>query len=74
MGLYQTIENLESMVWLPEIERSTLADPKDIQVFNRYHNQLLCRSTGEITIESVLGEEGESELFRVTTINIREVE
>jgi hypothetical protein len=74
MGLYQTIENLESMVWLPEIERSTLADPKDIQVFNRYHNHLLCRSTGEITIESVLGEEGESELFRVTTINIREVE
>jgi len=46
----------------------------DIQVFTRFHDHSLVRTTGELTIESVIGEESQDEMFRVANINLQEIE
>ena len=60
------------MVYLPAIKKSTGSD--DTQLFNRYHEHSLVRTEGEVTMESVLGEESVDEMFRVATVNFTEVE
>ena len=72
MGLIRYLANQTPIVYLPSLKKSTGSD--DTQVFNRYHDQMLCRTTGDITIESVLGEEQKDELFRVATMNLEELE
>ena len=72
MGMVRYLANQTPIVYLPSIKKSSGAD--DTQVFNRYHDQLLCRTTGELTIDSVLGEEQADELFRVATMNLEELE
>ena len=68
MGLYQQLANKDPLVYLPSIKLS------DTQVINRYHDHILARSTGAVTIESVLGDESIDEVFRVATVNLVEIE
>jgi hypothetical protein len=72
LGLCQYLSNQIPVVYLPEIKKSTGSN--DTQIFNRYHNHSFVRTTGETTMESVLGEEGVDEMFRVATITLQEIE
>ena len=72
LGLVKYLAGETPIVYLPQIKKSTGSN--DFQVFNRYHNHLLGRTVGAVTLESVLGEELEDEMFRVATINIEEIE
>lgn len=73
MGLFQYLSNQVPIVYLPSIRKST--NPvTDIQVFTRFHDHSLVRTTGELTIESVIGEESQDEMFRVANINLQEIE
>jgi hypothetical protein len=54
------------------MEKST--GSKDIQLFNGYHDHSLVRPEGNVTMESVLGEEGVDEMFRLASITFVEVE
>lgn len=69
MGLYQAVYNAEPLVYLPSVKKGL-----DAQILNRYHDHILARTTGQVSIESVLGEESQTEMFRIATINIIEVE
>lgn len=69
MGLYQAVYNAQPLVYLPAVKKS-----QDTQILNRYHDHILARTTGQISIESVIGEEAKTEMFRIATINIIEVE
>ena len=72
LGLCRYLANQTPVVYLPAIKRSVGAD--DIQLFNRYHEHSLVRTEGEVTMESVLGEELVDEMFRVATVTFTEVE
>ena len=72
LGLCRYLANRTPVVYLPSIQKSTGA--QDIQLFNRYHTHSLVRPTGDVTMESVLGEEMENEMFRVATVTFSEVE
>ena len=67
-GLYRYLQNRKPLVYIPVIKQV------DDQLLNRYYDHLLARTTGSITIESVLGNELDNELFRVATINLEEIE
>ena len=69
LGIWDYLGNQYPAVYLPAIAKGT-----DNQIFNRYHEHALIRPTGAITIESVLGEEQQDEMFRVATITLIEVE
>lgn len=69
MGIWDYLGNQYPAVYLPSIAKGT-----DNQIFNRYNEHALIRPTGAITIESVIGEEQEDEMFRVATITLIEVE
>lgn len=73
MGLFQYLSNQVPIVYLPAITKST-STATDIQLFNRFHDHSLVRTTGELTIESVIGEESQDEMFRVANINLQEIE
>lgn len=73
LGLCRYLANQTPVVYLPEIHKSTKV-AEDIQVYNRLHNHCLVRTTGEVSMESVLGEEGVDEMFRVATVNMMEIE
>ena len=73
MGLFQYLSNQVPIVYLPSISKSTNS-VTDIQVFTRFHDHSLVRTTGELTIESVIGEESQDEMFRVANINLQEIE
>ena len=68
-GIVRYLQNRLPIVYLPLIKKGT-----DEQLQNRLYDHLLCRTTGAISIESVLGEELENELFRVSTMNLEEIE
>jgi hypothetical protein len=68
-GIVRYLQNRLPLVYLPLIKKGT-----DEQLQNRLYDHLLCRTTGAISIESVLGEELEDELFRVSTMNLEEIE
>ena len=72
LGLCRYLANQTPVVYLPAIKKSTGSD--DTQLFNRYHEHSLVRTEGEVTMESVLGEESVDEMFRVATVNFTEVE
>jgi hypothetical protein len=69
MGIWDYLGNQYPAVYLPSIAKGT-----DNQIFNRYQEHALIRPTGAITIESVIGEEQEDEMFRVATITLMEIE
>ena len=68
-GIVRYLQNRQPIVYLPLLKKGT-----DEQLQNRLYDHLLCRTTGAISIESVLGEELENELFRVSTMNLEEIE
>jgi len=65
------LSNREPLVYLPSIEKN----PTNDQILlTARDSHMLCRTTGEITVESVLGEERLNEMFRVSTVNLEEIE
>ena len=72
LGMCRYLANQTPVVYLPAIKKST--GSKDIQLFNRYHDHSLVRPEGDVTMESVLGEEGVDEMFRVASITLVEIE
>ena len=69
MGIWDYLGNQYPAVYLPSITKGV-----DNQVFNRTYEHALVRPVGAITIESVLGEEQENEMFRVASITLQEIE
>ena len=72
LGLCRYLANQTPVVYLPVIKKSTGSN--DSQLLNRYHEHSLVRTEGDVTMESVLGEESLDEMFRVATVNFTEVE
>ena len=72
LGMCRYLANRTPVVYLPSMKKSTGSN--DIQVFNRYHDHSLVRPEGEVTMESVLGDEGVDEMFRLANITLIEVE
>jgi hypothetical protein len=74
MGLIQYVKSSQNaIVYLPNIA----INPSDEVVLNRYHNQILTTIGTEIQIDHVVGDElldgGRGEVFRVSTVLLREV-
>jgi len=69
MGIWDYLGNQYPAVYLPVLKKG-----QDTQILNRYHEHAYIRPTGALTIESVLGEEQQDELFRVATITLMEIE
>jgi len=70
-GIFRYLNNREPLVYLPSIEKN----PTNDQILlTARDSHMLCRTTGEITVESVLGEERLNEMFRVSTVNLEEIE
>ena len=72
LQLKQYLQDLQPLVYIPRIKRATTAG-LDVQVFNRQPQHALCLLSNEIQIDSVLGDEGVDEIFRVATIVLDEV-
>ena len=72
MGIAQYLSEQKPLVYLPAIPKDTANN--GVYQFNRYHNQALVRTAGAVTMESVLGEEEQDEMFRLSTVNMVEVE
>jgi len=72
LGMCRYLANRIPVVYLPSMKKST--GDNDIQLFNRYHEHSLVRPTGDVSMESVLGEELDNEMFRVATVTFDEVE
>ena len=75
-GLIDYLEGaVNPVVYLPSIPRSG-GSGTDVQIINRYHDQILCTIDPETSIDNVLGDENLSiggELFRVATLNMTEI-
>ena len=74
MGLIQYVKSSQNaIVYLPNIA----INPSDEVVLNRYHNQILTTIGTEVQIDHVVGDElldgGRGEVFRVSTVLLREV-
>ena len=72
LGIAQYLSEQKPLVYLPSLTKQTGEDA--FELFNRYHNQALVRVSGAVTMDSVLGEEEEDELFRLSTVNLVEIE
>ena len=72
IGIAQYMSEQRPMVYLPSLTKQTGEDASEL--FNRYHNQALVRMTGAVTMDSVLGDEETDELFRLSTVNLVEIE
>ena len=72
IGIAQYMSEQRPMVYLPSLTKQTGEDATEL--FNRYHNQALVRMTGAVTMDSVLGDEETDELFRLSTVNLVEIE
>jgi hypothetical protein len=72
LGIAQYLSEQKPLVYLPSLTKQTGEDASEL--FNRYHNQALVRVSGAVTMESVLGEEEDDELFRLSTVNLVEIE
>ena len=77
LGLLTRLQGtIRPLVYLPKISRLTnnpLRSLVLVDVLNREEEQMLAVITSDVTIESVLGDELENEIFRVSTITIQEV-
>ena len=72
LQLKQYLSDLQPVVYIPRIRRATTTS-LDVQVFNRQAEHALCLLSNDIQIDSVLGDEGVDEIFRVATIVLDEV-
>jgi hypothetical protein len=74
LGLLQRLQgSYRPLVYLPYIERLTSTGSIQSDILLREDEQMLAVITSDITIESVIGDENQSEAFRVSTITIEEV-
>lgn len=68
LGLLDLLEGPKKpLVYLPRVAQSN-----SIQTFNRYHELMLCRLDGGVSVETVLGNELEDEVVRVPVLRLRE--
>jgi hypothetical protein len=72
MGIAAYLSEQKPLVYLPSIPYDT--EQEEVYLANRYHNQALVRVNGAVSMESVLGEEEENEMFRLSTVNLVEIE
>ena len=72
LGICQHLSEQKPVVYLPSIPKDT--DEDGFFIFNRYYNHAMVRMSGGVTLESVLGEEEQDEMFRLATVTLIEVE
>jgi hypothetical protein len=74
LGLLQRLKGTyRPLVYLPYIERLASTGSVQADILARKNEQVLAVITSDVTIESVLGNEEQDEIFRVSTITIEEV-
>ena len=74
LGLLQRLQGtVRPLVYLPRINRLSSTGAVQADILVREDEQILSVIASDITIESVLGEEQQDEIFRVSTITIEEV-
>lgn len=73
INLYEYLRGAgKPIVYLSDIPRTTAAAPN--LILNRAHQQLYSVTTSAVSIDSVLGEENTSEIFRISSLTISEIE
>lgn len=72
LGVAQHLSEQKPVVYLPSIPKDTAE--VGFNIFNRYYNHAMVRMSGGVTLESVLGEEEQDEMFRLATVTLIEVE
>ena len=74
LGLLTRLQGtIRPLVYLPKIDRLTSTGSVQSDILLREEEQVLAVITSDVTIESVLGDELDNEIFRVSTITIEEV-
>ena len=78
IGLYNYLGGADKpIVYIPSFKKSS-GGSSDIVLLNRYHEQLYGRTTGSVSIDHIVGSEligdNKGEVFRIGSINIREIE
>tara|TARA_R100000664_G_C2760064_1_gene150711 strand:- start:9247 stop:12510 length:3264 start_codon:yes stop_codon:yes gene_type:complete len=78
IGLYNYLGGPDKpIVYIPSFKKSS-GGSSDIVLLNRYHEQLYGRTTGSVSIDHIVGSEligdNKGEVFRIGSINIREIE
>lgn len=71
-GMFREIGQHEPFIYLPRVPRST-STGTDVIVLNRRHQHMAMTLTTPVELESVLGSEDSSEIFRVASITAREI-
>lgn len=70
LGLLRILDGASKpLVYLPSIRPGI----KTTNLINTRDKLLYCTIQGDISIEHVIGEESDSEIFRISTINLREI-
>lgn len=72
MGIAQHLAAMKPIVYLPSIPRDY--DDYSTLIFNRYYSHAMVRLSGAVSMESVLGNEEDNEMFRLATITLQEIE
>ena len=71
-GMFREIGQNQPFVYLPSVPRST-STGTDVIVLNRRQQHMAMTLTTPVELESVLGDEDSSEIFRVASITAREI-
>ena len=71
-GMFREIGQHQPFVYLPRVPRST-STGTDVIVLNRRQQHMAMTLTTPVELESVLGSEDSSEIFRVASITAREI-
>lgn len=71
-GMFREIGQYQPFVYLPRVPRST-STGTDVIVLNRRQQHMAMTLTTPVELESVLGSEDSSEIFRVASITAREI-
>ena len=69
LGVAEELSGTDPLIYLPSLGKN-----QNRITLNRMMDHMYCRISGGVSIESVLGEEEESELWRVATVNLVEIE
>jgi hypothetical protein len=72
IGISQHLAALKPIVYIPHLPYDY--DDYTTYILNRSYNHAMVRLDGTISIDSVMGDEEKSELFRVATVTLKEVE
>lgn len=72
MGVARHLSEQKPIVYIPALPYDE--DTYATYVINRYHSHALVRLSGAISMESVLGDEDSTEMFRLATITLQEIE